>query len=105
MPSLIAIQQDVMRYRVSLKHALASRNVGVRMAFLTAVVAIIAWFAVTMGAFIVTGTFIWDVATFIPIDPTIGTAFAMFISGAVCMILVLFVASHITHLRRQTRGA
>ena len=57
-PSLIAIQQDVMRYRVSLKRALSSRNSGVRMAFIAAVGAIVAWFAATMGVYIVTGDFI-----------------------------------------------
>jgi len=104
-PSLIAIQQDVMRYRVSLKRALSSRNSGVRMAFIAAVVAILAWFAATMGVYIVTGDFISFIRAALNTVPSIGLAFVTFIVGALVVIMTLFVASHLTHARRRTRGA
>ncbi|NDD89791.1 MAG: AcrB/AcrD/AcrF family protein, partial [Rhodobacteraceae bacterium] len=104
-PSLIAIQQDVMRYRVSLKRALSSRNPGVRMAFIAAVGAILAWFAATMGVYIVTGDFINFIGATFNAAPSIGFAFLTFIVGALVVILTLFVASHVTHARRRTRGA
>jgi len=104
-PSLIAIQQDVMRYRVSLKRALSSRNPGVRMAFIAAVGAILAWFATTMGVYIVTGDFISFIGAALNTAPSIGLAFVTFIVGALVVIMTLFVASHLTHARRRTRGA
>jgi hypothetical protein len=104
-PSLIAIQQDVMRYRVSLKHALSSRNSGVRIAFIAAVGAIVAWFAATMGVYIVTGDFISFIGAILNTAPSIGLAFVTFIVGAFVVIATLFVASHVTHARRRTRGA
>jgi len=104
-PSLIAIQQDFMRYRVSLKRALSSRNAGVRIAFVTAVGAIITWFAATMGVFIVTGNFISFIGAILNIDPSIGLAFGLFIIGALAVIAILFVASHVAHTRRRIRGA
>ena len=104
-PSLIAIQQDVMRYRVSLKRALSSRNSGVRIAFIAAVGAILAWFAATMGVYIVTGYFISFIGAVLNMTPSIGLAFVMFIAGALVVIVTLFVASHVTHARRRVRGA
>jgi hypothetical protein len=104
-PSLIAIQQDVMRYRVSLMRALSSRNSGVRMAFSAALGAIIAWFAATMGTYIVTGDFMGFVGAVLNVDPSIGMAFVTFILGSLSIIALLFVASHLTHARRHRRDA
>jgi hypothetical protein len=104
-PSLIAIQQDVMRYRISLKRALSSRNSGVRIAFIAAVGAILAWFAATMGVYIVTGHFISFIGAALNMTPSIGLAFVTFIAGALVVIVTLFVASHVTHARRRIRGA
>ncbi|NCX21291.1 MAG: hypothetical protein EBX06_13945, partial [Rhodobacteraceae bacterium] len=85
--------------------ALSSRNSGVRMAFIAAVVAILAWFAATMGVYIVTGDFISFIGAALNTAPSIGLAFVTFIVGALVVIMTLFVASHLTHARRRTRGA
>ena len=69
----------------SLKRALSSRNSGVRMAFIAAVGSIVAWFAATMGVYIVTGDFISFIGA-LNTAPSIGLAFVTFLVGALVVI-------------------
>ena len=95
-PALVAVQHDVRRHFVSLRHALFGRAKAVRTAIWGLALLIVGWFAVTMGWVMNFGTLPQSLANGLPFpvsDASMPIAFAVFFAGAFGMILVAFFAS------------
>jgi len=96
-PSLIVIQSDVKRYFVALRHASGAKHVRVKRMFTAAVTLIFAWLAVTLGAVIVTDELpavIQKYADMFGLSSGAGSALALFLLGAILIVIVLTLVTH-----------
>ena len=95
-PALIAVQHDVRRNFVSLRHALFGRARGVRLATWSVALVIGGWFGATMGWMMNFGALPNAIASGLPFPAASGSmpiAFAVFFAGACAVVCFAFFAS------------
>ena len=95
-PALIAVQHDVRRNFVSLRHALFGRARGVRLATWGVALVIGGWFGATMGWMMNFGALPNAIASGLPFPAASGSmpiAFAVFFAGACAVVCFAFFAS------------
>lgn len=95
-PALIAVQHDVRRNFVSLRHALFGRARGVRLATWSVALVIGGWFGATMGWMMNYGALPNAIASGLPFPAASGSmpiAFAVFFAGACAIVCFAFFAS------------
>ena len=95
-PALIAVQHDVRRNFVSLRHALFGRARGVRLATWSVALIIGGWFGATMGWMMNFGALPNAIASGLPFPAASGSmpiAFAVFFAGACAIVCFAFFAS------------
>lgn len=100
-PSLIAIQNDFKRFRVSLMTGLTMRNLKIRALFLGSTLAICAWLLATMGWVIMFDRLpsgLQPLASAVGGNNGIAAAFALFLAGSVLWITLLFLTTHFAAL-------
>jgi len=109
-PSLIAIQNDFKRFRVSLMTGLTMRNLKIRALFVGSTLAICAWLLATMGWVIMFDRLpsgLQPLVSAVGGTNGIAAAFALFLAGSVLWITLLFLTTHFAafanwvKLRRQ----
>ena len=95
-PALIAVQHDVRRNFVSLRHALFGRARVVRLATWSVALVIGGWFGATMGWVMNYGALPNAIANGLPFPAASGSmpiAFAVFFAGACVIVCFAFFAS------------
>ena len=100
-PSLIAIQNDFKRFRVSLMTGLTMRNLKIRALFVGSTLAICAWLLATMGWVIMFDRLpsgLQPLVSAVGGTNGIAAAFALFLAGSVLWIALLFLATHFAAL-------
>ena len=109
-PSLIAIQNDFKRFRVSLMTGLTMRNLKIRALFVGSTLAICAWLLATMGWVIMFDRLpsgLQPLVSAVGGTNGIAAAYALFLAGSVLWITLLFLTTHFAafanwvKLRRQ----
>ena len=107
-PALIAMQQDVARKTNALKRSLRAPVPAVRRAVALGGVAIVAWLAATMGTTLVSGTLpavLTSLAPMLEDLPAMPAALAVFIAGAVLIVLGLYAGLSLTGRGRADQRA
>ncbi|MFY0692904.1 MAG: efflux RND transporter permease subunit [Paracoccaceae bacterium] len=109
-PSLMAMQADVMRQMTGLRRAGFARHgaKGLRLAVAGLVVLTAALFAATLGATIWLGVLPAQIATFLGIAsgaPQMLVAFALFMGGTVLLVVVSWIVAAIGHAIHARRTA
>ena len=100
-PSLIAIQNDFKRFRVSLMTGLTMRNLKIRALFVGSTLAICAWLLATMGWVIMFDRLpsgLQPLVSAVGGTNGIAAAFALFLAGSVLWITLLFLTTHFVAL-------
>ena len=100
-PSLIAIQNDFKRFRVSLMTGLTMRNLKIRALFVGSTLAICAWLLATMGWVIMFDRLpsgLQPLVSAVGGTNGIAAAFALFLVGSVLWITLLFLTTHFAAL-------
>ena len=100
-PSLIAIQNDFKRFRVSLMTGLTMRNLKIRALFVGSTLAICAWLLATMGWVIMFDRLpsgLQPLLSAVGGTNGIAAAFALFLAGSVLWITLLFLTTHFAAL-------
>ncbi len=100
-PSLIAIQNDFKRFRVSLMTGLTMRNLKIRALFVGSTLAICAWLLATMGWVIMFDRLpsgLQPLVSAVGGTNGIAVAFAFFLAGSVLWITLLFLTTHFAAL-------
>ncbi len=100
-PSLIAIQNDFKRFRVSLMTGLTMRNLKIRALFVGSTLAICAWLLATMGWVIMFDRLpsgLQPLVSAVGGTNGIAAAFALFLAGSVLLITLLFLTTHFAAL-------
>jgi len=100
-PSLIAIQNDFKRFRVSLMTGLTMRNLKIRAMFVGSTLAICAWLLATMGWVIMFDRLpsgLQPLVSAVGGTNGIAAAFALFLAGSVLWITLLFLTTHFAAL-------
>jgi multidrug efflux pump subunit AcrB len=100
-PSLIAIQNDFKRFRVSLLTGLTMRNLKIRALFVGSTLAICAWLLATMGWVIMFDRLpsgLQPLVSAVGGTNGIAAAFALFLAGSVLWITLLFLTTHFAAL-------
>lgn len=100
-PSLIAIQNDFKRFRVSLMTGLTMRNLKIRALFVGSTLAICAWLLATMGWVIMFDRLpsgLQPLVSAVGGTNGIAFAFALFLAGSVLWITLLFLTTHFAAL-------
>lgn len=100
-PSLIAIQNDFKRFRVSLMTGLTMRNLKIRALFVGSTLAICAWLLATMGWVIIFDRLpsgLQPLVSAVGGTNGIAAAFALFLAGSVLWITLLFLTTHFAAL-------
>lgn len=100
-PSLIAIQNDFKRFRVSLMTGLTMRNLKIKALFVGSTLAICAWLLATMGWVIMFDRLpsgLQPLVSAVGGTNGIAAAFALFLAGSVLWITLLFLTTHFAAL-------
>ncbi len=94
-PALVAVQADVRQRIVAMRRALRSPSRIARGVVTAGGVAILAWFASTLGLVLISGALPEAIVSALPMfdtDPALRGAFMAFVSGAGVLVLVLYLA-------------
>ncbi|MDX1781372.1 MAG: efflux RND transporter permease subunit, partial [Thalassovita sp.] len=95
-PALIAVQNDVKRQFVSLRHALRVR--GLNLPLIGAALALLGWLGLTLGWPVWTGAFHPVLVDALPVlagRAPVGTGLGLFVAGAALLILLVYAVSAI----------
>ncbi len=93
-PSLVAMQADVSRHLLAFRRALRSRRRAVRGVVGATALAVLAWFATTLGAVLTTGVLPDPVMAILPFaetDPALRGAFLTFVLGSGALVSVVYL--------------
>ena len=103
-PALVAMQSDVNRRVTAMRRALRSPNRAIRGTIVLSGLAVLAWFAVTLGAVLATGGMLEPVAALLPalaaMDAMRG-AFLAFVSGAFVLVAIVYLVASFSAMIRQ----
>ena len=106
-PALVAMQHDVNRQIEAFRRGLRLRRArGVRVGFCLGMVAILAWFVLTMGVTMMTGSLPPQLVQALPVlahGPALLMSLAVYAVGAVALILLLYLALALGQMLRARR--
>lgn len=107
-PALVAMQNDFARPLTALRRAMLGPNGGIKVTLSVAGLAIAAWLAATMGWVIATGELPGRIVDLLPETIQTGplqTALALFVAGALAIIVVTYLISALLFGRAMARAA
>jgi len=106
-PALLAAQADLGKQFSAMRRALAFRRGarGVALGLVAAAAAMTIWFALTLGAVIVTGGYAVPLAGIIPGAATPGMALGAFMAGVAVMALLTYVIGGLVYGLLRARAA
>jgi len=105
-PSLLAMQQDILRQFQALRRlgSQPARARGAAVVVGLAAVALLVWFAATLGAMILTGALWAPLAALLPVSG-LGAALGLFLLGALLLVVLAFALGAATLARGGRRTA
>lgn len=107
-PALVAMQNDFARPLTALRRAMLGPNGGIKVTLSVAGLAIAAWLAATMGWVIATGALPRRIVDLLPETIQSGplqTALALFVAGALAIVVVTYLISALLFGRAMARAA
>ncbi|MEL7460473.1 MAG: efflux RND transporter permease subunit [Pseudomonadota bacterium] len=90
-PSLLAMQHDVAKFRAAFRRGFSTRATGLQTANIIATLGVMVWFAATLGATILNGAPLVMVETMQ--DAGLGAAFGLFLIGAAAIALLVWAVT------------
>lgn len=106
-PSLMAMQQDVARFLTSLRRALRTRSLAVRLPVGLAALAVLGWLGMCMGWPVMTGELYPWLLTSVPMLgnlPVMIAGLALFLTGMVGIVLCAYLIGALVLIARRTRS-
>ncbi|WP_226782973.1 efflux RND transporter permease subunit [Oceaniglobus trochenteri] len=106
-PALLAMQQDLGKQFAALRRTLGFRRGarGVGLAVAMVALAGLGWFALTLGAVIVTGDFAAPLVGVLPAAPAPAMALAVFLAGVAALALLTYLVGAMVFGLRRGRSA
>ena len=104
-PALVAMQEDIKRFRKAYLFALRSQNKFIQRSFVSLTSAIILWGGLTLGFMLITGSlapFISDLSLIQTLPETMLSALILFISGSFLLISVFALVGYFLFWRSRT---
>ena len=104
-PALVAMQEDIKRFRKAYLFALRSQNKFIQRSFVSLTSAIILWGGLTLGFMLITGSlapFLSDLSLIQTLPETMLSALILFISGSVLLISVFALVGYFLFWRSRT---
>ena len=90
-PSLVAMQGDLKRFFVALRHGLKFRNLRIRLGFYTTAFLIVAWLSVTVGSQILLGVSVVDFSLLGISNFYFGGMYSAFLLYLIGVLAILFI--------------
>jgi len=104
-PALVAMQEDIKRFRKAYLFALRSQNKFIQRSFVSLTSAIILWGGLTLGFMLITGSlapFLSDLSLIQTLPVTMLSALILFISGSFLLISVFALVGYFLFWRSRT---
>ena len=104
-PALVAMQEDIRRFRKAYLFALRSQNKFIQRSFVSLTSAIILWGGLTLGFMLITGSlapFLSDLSLIQTLPETMLSALILFISGSFLLISVFALVGYFLFWRSRT---
>ena len=104
-PALVAMQEDIKRFRKAYLFALRSQNKFIQRSFVSLTSAIILWGGLTLGFMLITGSlapFLSDLSLIQTLPETMLSALILFISGSFLLISVFALVGYFLFWRSRT---
>ena len=104
-PALVAMQEDIKRFRKAYLFALRSQNKFIQRSFVSLTSAIILWGGLTLGFMLITGSlapFLSDLSLIQTLPGTMLSALILFISGSFLLISVFALVGYFLFWRSRT---
>ena len=101
-PSLVAMQGDLKRFFVALRHGLKFRNLRIRLGFYTTAFFIVAWLSATVGSQILIGDSLVDFSQLGISNFNFGgiaSAFLMYFLGVLAILFIFYAVNAITSVK------
>ena len=101
-PSLVAMQGDLKRFFVALRHGLKFRNLRIRLGFYTTALFIVAWLSATVGSQILIGDSLVDFSQLGISNFNFGgiaSAFLMYLLGVLAILFIFYAVNAITSVK------
>ena len=101
-PSLVAMQGDLKRFFVALRHGLKFRNLRIRLGFYTTAFFIVAWLSATVGSQILIGDSLVDFSQLGISNFNFGgiaSAFLMYLLGVLAILFIFYAVNAITSVK------
>ena len=101
-PSLVAMQGDLKRFFVALRHGLKFRNLRIRLGFYTTAFFIVAWLSATVGSQILIGDSLVDFSQLGILNFNFGgiaSAFLMYLLGVLAILFIFYAVNAITSVK------
>ncbi len=102
-PALMAMQSDVGQQMRALRRALNARAVGLRWGMRLAVLAMLGWFALTLGWLVATGAVHPALAEYAPLDAPMPGAMALFAAGVLFGSAAFYVVGALAFMLLKAR--
>ncbi len=101
-PSLVAMQGDLKRFFVALRHGLKFRNLRIRLGFYTTAFFIVAWLSATVGSQILIGDSLVDFSQLGISNFNFGglsPAFLLYLLGVLAILFIFYAVNAITSVK------
>ena len=101
-PSLVAMQGDLKRFFVALRHGLKFRNLRIRLGFYTTAFFIVAWLSATVGSQILIGDSLVDFSQLGISNFNFGglaSAFLLYLLGVLAILFIFYAVNAITSVK------
>ena len=101
-PSLVAMQGDLKRFFVALRHGLKFRNLRIRLGFYTTAFFIVAWMSATVGSQILIGDSLVDFSQLGISNFNFGglsSAFILYLLGVLAILFIFYAVNAITSVK------
>ena len=101
-PSLVAMQGDLKRFFVALRHGLKFRNLKIRLGFYTTAFFIVAWLSATVGSQILIGDSLVDFSQLGISNFNFGglaSAFLLYLLGVLAILFIFYAVNAITSVK------
>ena len=101
-PSLVAMQGDLKRFFVALRHGLKFRNLRIRLGFYTTAFFIVAWLSATVGSQTIIGDSLVDFSQLGISNFNFGgiaSAFLMYLLGVLAILFIFYAVNAITSVK------
>ena len=107
-PSLVAMQGDLKRFFVALRHGLKFRNLRIRLGFYTTAFFIVAWLSATVGSQILIGDSLVDFSQLGISNFNFGgiaSAFLMYLLGVLAILFIFYAVNAIAAVKTSRQRA